>query len=351
MINTEKKTLFLLVGLLVLSACGGKEKPIIKAEIVKVDVQKIEVVSRPEIFNYSGNILADNSVSIGFSIAGRVMGVYVQEGQRVSKGQLLASIETNTYQNALAVTGAGMEQAQDNFNRLNQLYLKKSLPESDYIATKVALAQSKANYETALKNLRDTKLYASFSGIISQKLIEAGASVAPGVNAFTIVKTDKVYASASITENEISSLKIGNTADVSIPSLNRTIRGHITLINPQADDNSKTYTVKIKLDNPGGQILPGMITNININTGKSKEVIILPAQAVLKSTDGSSYVYTVKSTKNSNTVFKKRIEMQSMAGTSDVIVKNGLIPGDKVVVSGQTRLEDGKSVKLNTEKK
>ncbi len=65
------------------------------------------MVSRPETFSYSGNILADNSVNIGFGVSGRVTAMYVEEGQRVSKGQLLAAIETSTYQNALAVAGAG----------------------------------------------------------------------------------------------------------------------------------------------------------------------------------------------------------------------------------------------------
>ncbi|WEK70403.1 MAG: efflux RND transporter periplasmic adaptor subunit [Candidatus Chryseobacterium colombiense] len=346
MIVKKKKSLFLLGILLLLSACGGKEQPTVKAELIRVAVQKVEMISRPETFSYSGNILADNSVSIGFGVSGRVTAVYVQEGQCVSKGQLLAAIETSTYQNALAVAGAGMDQAQDNFNRLNQLYLKKSLPERDYIAAKVALAQSKANRDIAMKNLRDTKLYASFSGIVSQKLTEAGAMAAPGVPAFTVVKTDKIYATAAITENEISALKIGTPAEVSIPSLNRTIHGNITIINPQADDNSKTYTVKIRLDNPGGQILPGMITDINIKTGKSKDAIILPAQAILKDPDGSSYVYTVKSAKNGATAFKKRVEMQNMAGASDVIIKSGLTPDEQVVISGQTRLGDGTPVKF-----
>ncbi len=89
-----------------------------------------------------------------------------------------------------------------------------------------------------------------------------------------------------------------------------------------------------------------MITDININTGKSKDAIILPAQAILKNPDGSSYVYTVKTAKNIATAFKKRVEMQNMAGTSDVTIKSGLAPDDQVVISGQTRLEDGKPVKF-----
>ncbi|WP_367330687.1 efflux RND transporter periplasmic adaptor subunit [Sphingobacterium multivorum] len=346
MIVKKNQTLLLLGSVLLLSGCGNREQTVSKIEPIEVGVQKINAVSQPESFLYSGNILADNSVSIGFGVQGRVSAVYVQEGQRVTKGQLLAAIESNAYQNAVAVADAAMQQAQDNFDRLNQLYLKKSLPERDYIGAKVALAQSKAGRDIAMKNLRDTKLYASFSGIISQKLTESGATAAPGVPAFTIVKTDKIYATASITENEISSLKIGTPAEVAIPSLNRTMYGNITIINPQADDNSRTYTVKIRLDNPGGQVLPGMIAEIKISTGKSREAIVLPAQAILKSPDGSSYVYTIRSDKNSATAFRKRVEMENMAGTSDVVIKSGLAQDDQVVVSGQTRLDDGKAVKF-----
>ncbi len=344
-----KKSSILLLGTVVLLAsCGGKGKQetAVKTDPVKVSVQKTELSSGPEILTYSGSIEADNSVNIGFGVSGRVTAVSVQEGQKVSKGQLLASIETGTYQNALAVAGAGQEQAQDNFNRLNQLYLKNSLPERDYIAAKVALAQSKANREIAAKNLRDTRLYASFSGIVSQKLTEAGATAAPGVPAFTIVKTDQVYAVASITENEISSLKIGDAADISVPSLNQTIHGRVTIINPQADNNSKTYTVKIRLNNSGGQMLPGMIADISINTGKSRSALTVPAQAVLKDPSGTSYVYILKSEKGKTTAFKKRVEMESMAGASNVVIKSGLNPDDKVIISGQTRLEDGKAVTL-----
>lgn len=340
-----KKNIFFILGIMLLIAgCGKKQTDQNQtAAPVQVKVQEILVSPQAEVLEYSGTIEADNTVSIGFSVPGRVNAVMVQEGQHVVKGQLLAAIEQNSYQNNLIVANAGLEQAQDNFDRLDQLYKKGSLPQRDHIAAKTALAQAKANKETASKNVHDTKLYASFSGIITHKLTEAGATAAPGIPAFTVVKTDKVYAVAAINENEISALKIGADAKITIPSLDKEINGRVTIINPQADDMSKTYSVKIRLENPNGRLMPGMITDISINSGRTQNAVIIPSQAVVRDPDNINYVFIAKA---DNTAFKKRVNISKMTGTSDVIVNEGLQAGDKLIISGQTNLEDGRAVKF-----
>ncbi|WP_281225485.1 efflux RND transporter periplasmic adaptor subunit [Flavobacterium aquiphilum] len=344
MVMFKRNILFILSVLLLSAGCGKKETNQNQtAEPVKVSVRKLELSSQAEVLDYSGTIEADNTVSIGFSVPGRVNAVMVQEGERVVKGQLLASIEQNSYQNNLTVANAALEQAQDNFNRLDQLYKKGSLPERDYIAGKTGLTQAKANKETASKNMHDTKLYASFSGIVTHKLTEAGASAAPGIPAFTIVKTDKVYAVAAINENEISSLKIGLDANITIPSLNREIKGKLTIINPQGDDLSKTYTVKVRLENANGQLLPGMIADISINSGKTQNSVIIPAGAVVRDPDNINYVYIATA---DHIAFKKRVNISKMTGNNDVVVKEGLQAGDNIIVNGQINLTDGTPVKF-----
>ncbi|MCI9845577.1 efflux RND transporter periplasmic adaptor subunit [Flavobacterium pectinovorum] len=344
MVMLNRNIFFILSITLLASGCGKKETDQDQAvQSVKISMQEVTVSQQAQSLEYSGTIEADNTVSIGFSVPGRVDAVMVQEGQHVVKGQLLAAIEQNTYKNNLTVAGAGLEQAKDNFSRLDQLYKKGSLPERDYIAAKTALAQAQANKETALKNLNDTRLYASFSGIITRKLTEAGATAAPGIPAFTIVKTDKVYAVASINENEISALRIGAQAKITIPSLNKNIDARVAIINPQADDFSKTYNVKIRLDNPGGILLPGMIADISINSGKSQNAVIIPAQAVVRDHDNINYVFTAKA---DNTAFKKRVIISKMTGSNEVVVTEGLQAGEKLIVKGQTNLQDGTPVKF-----
>ena len=92
-------------------------------------------------------------MSLGFSVPGRISRVYVQEGQKVKKGQLLAAIDVTTYKNAFDIANAGLEQANDNFKRLNGLFQKGSLPERDFIAVKVGVAQANANKNLAAKKV------------------------------------------------------------------------------------------------------------------------------------------------------------------------------------------------------
>ena len=326
-----------------LAGCGSKEEQK-KTELpVKVVVKEILQEQQVELLSYSGTIEADNTVSFGFSVPGRITSVLVQEGEPVHTGQLLATIETTEYENAALIANASLEQTADNYRRFNELYSKGSLPERDYIAAKSALSQATANKNLLAKHLADTKLYAPFSGIISAKLTERGAMASPGVPAFTLLKTDQVYAKASIAESEINKLSIGKDALITIPVLKDSMKGKISIINPQADNVSKTYIVKIRLKNGQGKLLPGMIAEMQINSGKKKDVIVIPANAVVRDADDITYVFVAGENKKA---IRKRIVASGVLGDNEVIIGSGLNTGDKVVIEGQTKLEDGRDVQF-----
>jgi RND family efflux transporter MFP subunit len=317
-----------------------KTKPVEMA--LKVITKNIQLEGQPETLSYSGTIEADNTVALGFSVSGRVSGVNVQEGQHVRAGQLLATVEAVEYQNAFLLAQAGVDQAADNFKRLNELHNNGSLPEKDFITAKISLTQAELNKSTALKKLNDTKLYAPFDGIVSAKLIEKGASAAPGQSAFTLLKTDFVYAQAFVTESEIASLSVGKNAAISVPVLNEELRGKINIINPQADATSKTFNVKIRIGNSSGRLLPGMMTDIKISTGKTTKFISIPSVAVVRDEDDVTYVFVVNT---QNKAIRKRVATGGLL-ISEVVITNGLQAGDKVVIAGQNRLKDGQIVSL-----
>jgi membrane fusion protein, multidrug efflux system len=267
------------------------------------------------------------------------------EGQQVQQGQLLATVETDDYASALQIANAAEEQAADNFKRLNELHAKGSLPERDYIAARSALSQAQANVRLASKRLADTRLYAPFAGIISAKLIDRGASAAPGMPAFTILKTDQVYAKAPIAESEISKLTIGREVLVIIPALNDSIKGTVTIINPQADNSSRTYTVKVRLGNSSKKLLPGMLTEMKVYTGSNQQNIVIPAASIVRDADDLTYVFVAN---QHNKAIRRRITASGVTTNNEVIVQSGLQAGDKLIVNGQTRLEDGSSIQLET---
>ncbi|MDR6562266.1 MULTISPECIES: efflux RND transporter periplasmic adaptor subunit [unclassified Arcicella] len=332
----------LLVTTLMLSACGNKptetqDKP----KAVKVTTQQVEEINSRQKLSYSATIEPDIITKIGFAVPGVINNVTVKEGQFVRQGQFLASIDATEYDNALIIANAGLEQAEDMYQRLNELYQKGSLPAKDYIDIKTKLAQAKASKSINSKHISDSKLYAPMSGIITEKLIERGSMAAPGVPAFTIIKTDKVYAKITVPENEIGSFKVGMQSNVFIPTLSDSVKGTISIINPQADAVSKTYSAKILLNNIGQKLLPGMIANVTINPNKYVPVITIPATAVLRDADDITYVFVVNAEKKA---VRKRITISSLIGSKEAIVKDGLTKGDLIIVEGQTQLRDGSLV-------
>lgn len=334
-----RKSLQLIILVIALISCSKEEKKSPPAPI-KVDVLKIIKSNHFRSLTYSGTIEPENITQIGFSVSGVVDNIAVEEGQSVKKGQLLASIDATEYSGALAIANAGLEQAEDLYTRLNGLYEKGSLPAKDYIEIKTRVAQAKANKVINEKHIHDSRLYAPITGIITSKTIEQGSAAAPGVPAFTIVKTDIVYARIAVPESEVGMLRNGMATHVFIPTLSDTMKGVITIINPLADAVSKTYSVKIKLVNVSGRLLPGMLGVIKINTSKRTDVTTVPATAVVRDADDITYLFVCS---NKNRAVRRRIVVEGVTGENQLIVR-GLDEGEQVIIAGQSRLKEGSAL-------
>jgi RND family efflux transporter MFP subunit len=318
--------------------CGSTKEEPAKAVPYKVSVYQVSTANQAQVLSFSGTIEPENIAQVGFAVPGVINQISVEEGQYVTQGQLLASIDATEFSNTLAIANAGLEQAEDMYKRLNGLYEKGSLPAKDYMDIKTKVAQAKAQKRISAKHISDSRLYAPMSGIISAKMIERGSAAAPGVPAFTIIKTDMVYLKISVSESEVGTVKPGTSASIFIPTLQETFEGKISIINPQADAVSKTYSVKIKLSNKNGHLLPGMIAEAKITTGKNIDAITIPAQAIVRDADDITYVFVANGQKKA---VRKRITAGAITGKNEIIVTDGLQQGDQVVISGQTRLKDG----------
>lgn len=336
---------FLSVGAYVLigTGCSNAEIAAPATDPVKVEIQEIAATKIQSELSYSGYLEAENTATVGFAVPGTVSNINVQEGEYVKRGQLLAVIDDTEYKNALAIADAGLEQAEDMYRRLNSLYEKGSLPAKDYIDIKTKVAQAKANKTISQKRISDSRLYSPIDGIISSRKVENGSTAAPGLPAFTIVKTDMVYAKFSVPEIEIGKLTKGILATVFLPTLNKSYTGKVAIINPQSDEVSKTYTVKVKLPNPTLELLPGMLVKVALQNDGEREAITIPAAAVVRDADDITYVYVAG---NDSTATRKRISTSGITGQNRVIVSEGIQPGEKIITAGQTRLSDGAAIRF-----
>ena len=130
---------------------------------------------------------------------------------------------------------------------------------------------------------------------------------------------------------------------VIVPVLNDSLKGTVTIINPQADNSSRTYSVKVRLTNNGKKLLPGMLTDMRVYTGNKQQNIVIPASSVIRDADDLTYVFVAGQHQKA---IRRRIATSGVTTDNEVIVQSGLQAGDKLIVNGQTRLEDGSSIQL-----
>lgn len=276
-------------------------------------------------------------------MAGQINHISFQEGDFVKQNQLIASLDPTSYEYAKRLADLQLESVQDEYNRLNQMHQTHSISEGDYTKIKVGLEQAKVQQKIHSKNLTDTKLHSPINGVLIKKLTEIGEVVGVGLPQFVVSDIETVKVSAFLPEDELKSVKIGQKAEVYVPALDSTYSGEVVEISSVADVQSRSFEIKIKVNNTDFQLRPGMIAEVNLNTNTQKEALVIPTSAVLKDLTGATYVYVYDTEKQK--AFKRMVELGELIQTN-VEVVSGLSNTDQIVIAGQNRLTDGASVTL-----
>ncbi|MBC6611114.1 efflux RND transporter periplasmic adaptor subunit [Hymenobacter sp. BT507] len=312
---------------------------------VAVQVQAVGTTSGSAEQTYSGTIEAENTASLGFGAAGTVRQVLVREGEQVRAGQLLATLEREEYASLVAGAEASLREARDHARRSQQLFQAESLTERELVQATTALQRAQANAQVARKHLKDTYLRAPFAGLVASRMVEPGVTAMPGSPAFSLIKTQQVFARAVVPEAEIGRMAKGTTVRVQVPALNRDVTGQVQVISPVADPTSRSFYLKVLLPNPGLRLLPGMLASLRIPLppGSSKPLVAVAPQVVVQETDGASVVYVPDAA--GQTARRRRVVLGPVQG-QQVVVAQGLAATDRVIVAGQQRLHDGQAIHI-----
>jgi len=309
---------------------------------VKVKVQQIATSSGNAEQPYIGMVEESLSVPLSFLIAGNVDRVMVSEGQNIKKGQLLAVINSENYQNAYQIAASKEKQAADAFNRLESMYKSGSLPEVKFIEIQTGLEQARSLVAMSKKNLSDCKLYSPMDGTIGKRMIEPGMSVIPGNPVFQLVKIEKVYATVPIPENEIASIKKGQKAYIQVAALgNKSFEGIIEEKGVMSNPLSHTYNVKIILNNPQKLLQPGMVCNVMIHSNSSTNQVVVPSNVIQIDKNGQKYVFIA----NASKVMKKYVEVGSPY-QNGIIITSGLQAGDQLIIEGYQKVSENTTIQI-----
>lgn len=337
----------------------GKEKPQSKEiapKVVSRATVAVSTVERGPVFRgYTavGIIAPEDRARIMPKVAGRISSLAVEEGDLVEKGDLLMLIDTFDYvravENATAVKNqakANLDKTRRDYLRMARLYRDKTISEQTYRDTKTVYELAQYAYDqvlvahkTAEHNLRECRVVAPISGIITGKHVNEGELTSPQTIAFVIMQMDRVKVEVDLPENAYGFMTSGNTCLIRIDALpHETCEGRIIRIHPTINPISRTVKVTVSLDNPGLKLRSGMTARANVIQTARKEVLFVPKAAVVQ---GETGLFAFKVT--SDTVEKTPI-IVGIEGDDVFEIRNGLSLGDQVVTKGLTGLRDGMPV-------
>ena len=273
---------------------------------------------------------------------GVVRRVLVNEGQMVSKGQLIAEMDDTQARNLLSGAEAQMAQANDALERYKMLHDAGSLPEVQWVEIQSKVAQAKAQLELSRKNLADCRLVAPVSGVIGRKMVGAGETAMPSQAVVNILDISSVKVKVSIPESEIGDISTNTSSLMKVEAINSCFSGGVIEKGVQADALTHTYDIRIQVANGERKLLPGMVASVQFTEVQSQSAgqLSVPVTAVQRKADGSLFVWTVG---NDSTAHRTTVTTGETIGNR-IAITDGITEGARVVIEGYQKLSENTKV-------
>ncbi|RSK30186.1 efflux RND transporter periplasmic adaptor subunit [Hymenobacter metallilatus] len=317
------------------------------AQTTPVSVIKVAPESFKSYLELQGRVDFDQNANVAARAAGTLTSLRVQRGDRVSRGQTLATVDASILDASIAELRTRMDLARVVYEKQDRLWKQQ-------IGTEIQYLQAKNNYQALQRNLstlnQQRALYtvvAPFSGTVDEVLPKLGETVAPGAPVVKLISNSgagKIL--ADVSEAYASRIKAGDKALVTIPDLGgeelpATVRVVSSTINP----TSRTFTTELRLSgSKAGQLRPNMVANVRIQNYARQSATVLPVDLVQKD-EQNSYVLVV-SNKGGKKVAAKRVIQTGQTYNGKVEVTSGLQSGDQVISAGYQTLNEGQAVTL-----
>lgn len=307
---------------------------------VKVEIRQVGTVSVEGTGHFSGTVEEKNGTALSFATVGTIRTMNVRLGDRVSKGQLIGTLDDTSARSSHTAAQATLAQAEDAYRRMKELHDKGSLPEIKWVEIQSKLKQARSMETLAKKQLDDCRLTAPFAGIISSKTGEAGQNVMPGMAVAQLVSATGQQVKIAVPEAEIGNITVGQKASVAIPALKgKRYEATVTERGVTANALSRSYEVKLKVDDADDSLLPGMVAEVTLTENNGQTACIIPLHIVQLDEQNRNFVWTEKDGK----AVKRFITCGDFAGNG-VIVTQGLQPGDNLIVKGQHKVCEGTAI-------
>lgn len=353
---------------LTIVSCGDQNSTPPPPPPVAIGTYEVKPIDAIFYTDYPATIAALNEVQIRPQVTGYITGIYFKDGQQVSKGMKLYTIDQQQYLAGydqsianLNVAKANLEKAQQDANRYLELQKQDAIAKqvvdhalADLQAAKMQVAAAQANVRNVQTGLRYATIYSPLSGTIGISQVKLGAAVTPGVTVLNTVSADNPMAvDIAVDEKQITQFtklqqqaqKDDSTFKLVMPDQSiYPYYGKIYLIDRAVDPTTGTIKARLVFENPKNSLKPGMTCNVRIQNSGVQQIVI-PHKAIVEQM-GEFFVYVIEG----NKAIQREVTLGNKVG-EDIIVKDGLKPNDIIATEGTQKLRDGATVQTGPSNK
>lgn len=291
-----------------------------------------------------GNVESDKNVQVFPKTQGVVLNLKVEEGQRVSAGQVIAVLDAAQLEKAIAEIETRLELAKTVFERQANLWKQKIGSEVQYLQAKnnkEALEKQLETQKTALSNAMVTS---PISGTVDQLMLNEGEMAAPSMPIARIVNLSVVEINAEVSENYTKAVQRGDEVQVSFPALDMEMPVRISMVGQTINPTNRTFRIQMKTANKDGYLKPNAMAVVKINDFSKKNAVAIPSNILQQSTTGERFVYVARPFEGNYKIEKVKVKA-GLTYQGETLINEGLKADDLVVTAGYNEVIDGEPVK------
>lgn len=314
-------------------------------------VTTIEALRTPfkHYLELQGDVMTKQNVLIYPEMPGALLKVYVKEGQRVSKGQLLAKIDDGGMGSQLEQLRTQAALAKTTYERQKRLWDQKIGSEIQFLQARTNFEATENAVKQAESQLAKSEITAPFSGIIDDVIQDEGTVVSPGtgVAVFRIVNLSDMYISVDVPESYLEGVTKGKEVKVYFPVLGDSITTKVRQTGNFINPANRSFSIEIPVPNQTGNIKPNLTARVQINDYSNAEAILIPQSVISENAEGDQYVYLASDSTENNLAKAVKIIVQTGKTQGDLVeILSGLEAGDQIIKEGARSVREGQQIKI-----
>ncbi|WP_188457308.1 efflux RND transporter periplasmic adaptor subunit [Psychroflexus planctonicus] len=323
-----------------------------KSKYSLVEAEQVEKSNFKHYIKVQGNVTTDENLLIYPEFTGVLTNIYIQEGDRVKKGQLLARIDDGGMQNQLQELRAQRELVKTRFERQERLWDENIGSEIQFLEAKTGFEQIDNSVKQMQQQLAKAEIRAPFDGVVDEVITDRGQVVMQNQNAlFRVVNLRNMYIEANVPETYVGKIDKDTESIVNLRALETSFEAKVDRVSSFIEDSNRNFRVRVSVPDSIEYVKPNLIATLQLNDYTNNEAIKVSENVLQETATGEFFVFKLEKQEDNvaKAVYQKVIPGRNYQGKIEIL--EGLQAGDFIVTEGARTLKRDEKVRIaNTNK-